>query len=188
MNHTVETVEPILRTTKGILDVEWLDPEVRTQVADMENRAHSEVLSGSGGYYNEGVINVLDRECVCVVLNDNAFRHATAPSLFWVAGDVVIGEEVTDPQRLRALVQQDNVKILKKNFVLYYDRMKSTRGQVPIFVIRGLPFPEIEGVIGIRDVLSASPIGSVDIYLKERFGWSTQARDLGTILIGFNRS
>jgi len=187
MSHSVETVEPILRTTKGILDVKWLDREARTQVADIENKAHSEVLSGSGGYYNEGVINVLDRECVCVVLNNNAFRHATAPSLFWVAGGVVIGEEVTDPERLRALVKQDNVKTLKKNFVLYYDRMRSTRGQVPVFVIRGLPFPEIEGVTGVRDVLSASPIGSVDIYLKERFGWSTEVRDLGTILIGFYR-
>ncbi|HUV77285.1 MAG TPA: hypothetical protein VMW06_04415 [Desulfobacterales bacterium] len=186
MSHTVEAVEPILRTTKGILDVKWLDREARTKVAEIENRAQSEVLSGSGGYYNEGVINVLDRECVCVVLNNNAFRHATSPSLFWVAGDVVIGEEVTDPEHLRALVKQDNIKILKKNFVLYFDRMKTTRGQVPVFVIRGLPFPEIEGVTGVRDVLSASPIGSVDIYLKERFGWSTEARDLGTILIGFN--
>jgi hypothetical protein len=182
------TVEPILETTKGILDVKWLDRKDRTKVAEIENRAHSEVLSGSGGYYNEGVIKVLDRECICVVLNNNTFRHASSPSLFWVVGDVVIGEEVTDPERLRALVKQDNVKTLKKNFVLYYDRMRSTRGQVPVFVIRGLPFPEIEGVTGVRDVLSASPIGSVDIYLKERFGWSTEVRDLGTILIGFDRS
>lgn len=188
MRHTIETVEPILRITKGILDVKWLDREARTRVADIENRAHSKVLSGSGGYYNEGVIKVLDREFVCVVLNNNAFRHATSPSLFWVAGDVVIGEEVTDPECLRELVKQDNIKILKKNFVLYFDRMKATRGQVPVFVIGGLPFPEIEGITEIRDVLSASPIGSVDIYLKERFDWSTEDRDLGTILIGFNRS
>jgi hypothetical protein len=188
MSHTVETVEPILRTTQGILDVKWLDREARTQVADIENKAHKEVLSGSGGYYNEGVIKVLDREWVCVVLNNNAFRHATAPSLFWVAGDVVIGEEVTDPERLQTLLKRDSIKVLKKNFVLHYDRMKETRGQKPIFVIRGLPFPEIEGITGVRDVLSASPIGSVDIYLKERFDWSTKARDLGTILIGFNRS
>ena len=187
MHYTVETVEPTLRATQGILDVKWLNPKARNEVADIEKRAHREVLSGSGGYYNEGVMKVLDREHVCVVLNNNAFRHATAPSLFWMAGDVVIGEEVTDPERLRRLVKQDTVKVLKKNFVLHYDRMKETRGKKPIFVIRGLPFPEIEGITGVRDVISASPIGSVDIYLKERFGWSTEARDLGTILIGFNR-
>ena len=186
MSHTVETVEPILRTTKGILDVKWLDREARTKVAEIENRAQSEVLSGSGGYYNEGVIKVLARRFVGVLLNNNEFRHATEPSLFWVAGDIVIGEEVMDPRRLQALIRQDNIKVLKKNFVLYFDRMKEARGQMPVFVIRGLSFPEIEDISGLRDVLSASPAGSVDVYLKERFGWDTKARDLGTILIGFN--
>lgn len=186
MHNPVIKVEPILRNTKGILDVKWLDEEARAKVLEIENKINKEGLSRSGGYYNEGVIDVLARRFVGALLNNNEFRHATEPSLFWVAGDIVIGEEVMDPGRLQALIKQDNIKILKKNFVLYFDRMKETRGQVPIFVIRGLSFPEIEDITGIRDVISASPTGSVDIYLKEQFGWDTKARDLGTILIGFN--
>jgi len=186
MHHSVIKVEPILRSTKGILDVKWLDEETRTKVLEIENNINNEGLSRSGGYYNEGVIDILARRFVGALLNNNEFRHATEPSLFWIAGDMVIGEEVMDPERLQALIKQDNIKILKKNFVLYFDRMKEARGQMPAFVIRGLSFPEIEDITGIRDVLSASPIGSVDIYLKERFGWDTKARDLGTILIGFD--
>ncbi len=120
------------------------------------------------------------------MLNNNEFRHATEPSLFWVAGDIVIGEEVTDDTRLRHLKEKNTVKILRKKFVLHFDRMKEARGHPPVFIVRGLPFPEVEGIHGIQDVFSASPVGSVDIYLKERFGWDTKARDLGTILIGFN--
>lgn len=186
MHHPIIKVEPVLRKTKGILDVKWLDEETRAKILEIENNINKEGLSLSGGYYNEGVIDVLARRFVGALLNNNEFRHASEPSLFWVAGDIVIGEEVMDPKCLQALIKQDNIKILKKNFVLYFDRMKETRGQVPVFVIRGLSFPEIEEITGIRNVLSASPTGSADVYLKERFGWDTKDRILGTILIGFN--
>ena len=186
MNKHLEQIEAVLKSTKGILDLNWLDREVRTKVFEFENSAHQNGLSGFGGYQNEGVKDILSRKHVCVVLNNNEFRHATEPSLFWVAGDIVIGEEVTDDTRLRHLKEKNTVKILRKKFVLHFDRMKEARGHPPVFIVRGLPFPEVEGIHGIQDVLSASPVGSVDIYLKERFGWDTKARDLGTILIGFN--
>jgi len=186
MNKHPEQIEAVLKSTKGILDLKWLDHEIRTKVSEIENNAYKNGLSGFGGYYNEGIKDVLSRKHICVVLNNNEFRHATEPSLFWVAGDIVIGEEVTDETRLQSLKEKNTVKILRKKFVLHLDRMKSARGHPPIFVVRGLPFHEIEGATGIRDVLSASPAGSVDIYLKERFGWNTKDRDLGTILIGFN--
>jgi len=187
VNPTVEKVEAALRSTKGVLDVKWLDQETRKSVFDLEEKARQEGLSSAGShYYNEGVAHVLSREFVGVVLNNNKFRHATAPSLFWIAGNMVIGEEVTDALRLQELAKNKHVKILRRNFVLYFDRMKAARGQAPTFVIRGLPFPEIEGIAGVSEVLSASPIGSADVYFKERFGWDSRARDLGTILIGFN--
>ena len=186
MNSFVEKVEAVLRSTKGILDVKWLDPEAQKKTLELEQDVCQEGLCGTGGYYNEGVADVLARKYVCVVLNNNEFRHATAPSLFWIAGNVVIGEEVIDAVRLQELAGDENVKVFRKNFVIYYDRMKAARGKAPKFVVRGLPFPEIEGVAGIRKVLSASPIGSADVYFKERFGWDVRAHDLGTILIGFN--
>ena len=186
MNKLLEQIEAILRSTKGILDVKWLDKEARAKVSEIENNPYKSKSSGLGGYYNEGVKDVLSRKHACVVLNNNEFRHATEPSLFWVAGNIIIGEEVTDDTCLQSLKKKNTVKILRKKFVLHFDRMKEARGQMPVFVIRGLSFPEIEGITGIRDVLSGSPVGSVDVYLKERFGWDTNARDLGTILIGFN--
>lgn len=186
INPSFEKVEVILRSTKGILDVKWIDQETKKRALEFEEKVRQRALSGTGGYYNEGAVQVLSRTHVCVVLNNTEFRHATEPSLFWVAGDIVIGEEVTDPERLKALKKKGNIKVLKKDFVLHFDRMKKARGRPPVFVIRGIPFPELEGINGIRDVLSASPVGSADIYFKERFGWDTNAPELGTILIGFN--
>jgi hypothetical protein len=183
-----EQIEAVLRSTRGILDVKWLDQEARIKISEIEIDLSENGLSGLGGYYNEGVKDVLSRKQICVVLNNNEFRHATEPSLFWVAGNIVIGEEVTDDALLQRYKDKNTVKILRKRFVLHFDRMKKARGHRPVFIIRGLPFHEIEGVDGIHDILSASPVGSLDIYFKERYGWDIHANDLGTILIGFNQS
>jgi hypothetical protein len=188
MNKQFEQIEAALRTTKGILDLKWLDQEARAKISEIENNLYKNGLSGLGGYYNEGVANILSRKHICIVLNNNEFRHATEPSLFWVAGGIVIGEEVTDDSRLQSLKEKKTVKTLRKKFVLHYDRMKEARGHQPVFVVRGLPFYEIEGIRGIHDVLSASPVGSLDVYFKKRYGWDISAKNLGTILIGFNLS
>ncbi|MEJ2658747.1 MAG: hypothetical protein P8012_16425, partial [Desulfobacterales bacterium] len=188
MNKHLEQIEAVLRSTKGILDVKWLDHEDRAKVSELENKLYKNGLSGLGGYYNEGVKDALSRKYICVVLNNNEFRHATEPSLFWIAGDIVIGEEVTDNTRLQSLKKKNTVKILRNKFVLHFDRMKEARGHPPVFIVRGLPFHEIEAIRGIHDVLSASPSGSIDVYLKTRYGWDINAKDLGTILIGFNLS
>lgn len=186
MSQAAEKVEIVLRSTQGILDVKWLNQEDRESAFAHEEKFRKERRSGAGDYYNEGIIEVLSRKFICVVLNNNQFRHGTAPSLFWIAGGVIIGEEVVDPGRLQEIMGAKDIKVLRKNFVLYFDRIKKVRGQAPVFVVRGLPFPEIEGIAEICDVFSASPMGLVDLYFKERFGWNTKANDLGTILIGFN--
>ncbi|MBW2603195.1 MAG: hypothetical protein JRE28_02610 [Deltaproteobacteria bacterium] len=187
MNTRLEEIGTALRATKGILDVKWLDQETKKRALAFEEEAHKEVLpGGTGNYYNQGAVDVLSRKYICAVLNNNEFRHATEPSLFWVAGDIVIGEEITDDRCLQRLKEKNTVKILRKNFVLHLDRMKEARGIPPVFIVRGLPFYEIEDIGGIHDVISASPIGSADVYFKKQYGWDINDSALGTILIGFN--
>jgi hypothetical protein len=186
MESFVEKVEDALRNTRGILDVGWVsEADVKT-VDHYEKELQERGLGGLGKYCNEGISNVLSRRFICAVLNNNDFRHASKPCLAWVVGDVVIGEEITDKKHLEFLKRSERIKVIGNNFVIYYDRIKDAAGQPPIFVCRALPFPEIEAIPDIRDVLSASPIGSADLYLKNRFGWNTEDPILGTILIGFN--
>ena len=180
------SVEKALRDTKGILEVGWLEENDRQAIRQFEEELQKRGLGGLGKYCNEGVLNVLGSQMVCVVLNNNDFRHATEPCLSWVVGDVVIGEEVSDQERLESLKRSERVKVIGKNFVVFFDRIKKTADQQPTFVFRALAFPEIEGIPGVKDVLSASPLGSADLYLKERFGWEAGKPELGTILIGFN--
>jgi hypothetical protein len=180
------SVEQALRDTKGILDVGWIDEQDRQTLRQFEEELQRRGLGGLGKYCNEGVLKVLGSQMVCVVLNNNDFRHATEPCLSWVVGDVVIGEEVSDQGRLESLKRSAGVKVIGKNFVVFSDRVKQTAGRQPTFVFRALAFPEVEGIPGVKDILSASPLGAADLYLKERFGWDAGKPELGTILIGFN--
>jgi hypothetical protein len=186
LEKTKVSVEQALRDTKGILAVGWIDEKDRQTIRQFEEELQKRGLGGLGKYCNEGVLKVLGSQLVCVVLNNNDFRHATEPCLSWVVGEVVIGEEVSDPERLELLKSRAGVKVIGKNFVIFADRVKETAGRQPTFVFRALAFPEVEGIADVKDVLSASPHGAADLYLKERFGWEARKPELGTILIGFN--
>jgi hypothetical protein len=182
----IRSVEEALRSTRGILHIGWISGEDATAISQFEKDLQEKGLGGLGKYYNEGIFEVIRREFICAVLNNNEFRHADKPCLSWMMGDVVIGEEITDKDQLESLKESNKIKIIGKNFVVYYDRIKTASGQPPVFICRALAFPEIESVRGVRDVLSASPVGLVDLYLKNKFGWDTMDSVLGTILIGFN--
>jgi len=186
MEIRLKEVQEALLATKGILDVRWIEEKDRTVIRGMEEQLCKQGLGGLGKAYNEGVFSVLSRELVCVVLNNNDFRHADVPCLSWVVDDLVIGEEITDLGKLESLKAQKDIKIIGRNFVVYFDRVRQVRGREPSFVFRGLHFPEIEGIAAVRDVVSASPMGAADSYLKTLYGWDTEDPELGTILIGFN--
>lgn len=175
-----------MRAARGILDVGWIAEEDAATISELEKDLHDKGLGGIGKYCNAGVFEVISRQFICAVLNNNEFRHADKPCLSWMMGDVVIGEEVTDERHLESLKASGKVKVIGRNFVIYYDRIRAAASQPPVFVCRALAFPEVEGVPGVRDVLSASPVGAADLYLKNKFGWDTKDPALGTILIGFN--
>ncbi len=50
MNKHLEQIEAVLKSTKGILDLNWLDREIRTKVSEIENSAYKNGLLGFGGY------------------------------------------------------------------------------------------------------------------------------------------
>lgn len=173
------TIEECLRRTHGIRDVAWLTRADMGHIRRLED-------AGARSASNEGLFAVAARQHVCAVLSGPEFRHESAPCVQWVADGVVIGEEVTDPARRAELSASATVGRMGPQFFLYYDRIKAARGKAPRFVFRPLPFPELEDCAGLRRVVSASPGGGADGYLKQRFGWPSEDGGLGTILIGFD--
>ena len=95
----IEAVESALANTPGILDTKWLGETERQGVQKLEDALEKEGRGLAGACRNRGVMEVLERRQVCAVLNNNEFRHASEPALAWVAGDLIIGEEICDQKK-----------------------------------------------------------------------------------------
>ena len=105
-------IKKTIEMIPGIRAVAWLMTEERQKIAELEGLQEEKGAStkGAGAYQSHGMTQVLSRQEVCVVLNDNHFRHALTPSLLWMMGGVIIGEEVTDPERLIEIQQPKKLK------------------------------------------------------------------------------
>jgi len=172
----IDNVDACLRQTRGIRGVGWLATEERNCVRRLE-------ALGMG--VNTGLLEVLDCRHVCAVLSDTDFRHDSSSCVRWVAEGIVIGEEVPDRSRREVLLRSPSVGCLGDRFLLYYDRMKASRGKPPVFVYGSLPFAELAVCENVRQVVSCSPGADADLYVKRCFAWPQDDVVLGTILIGF---
>ena len=183
INKALERVEKVLKDIKGTLDVKQLSPENRAKILELEETFEEEASSESKRYYNEGIREVLERQEVIVLAHTPEFRHPPAPFVKWRLGGVDVGEEVWDAKSIEELKENKNVLFVGKTFIIYRDRLKNSPLKDFIVLFPSLPFPELESLNEIKDVVSASPSCPTDIYTKHIMGWDAK---LGLIIIGFD--
>jgi hypothetical protein len=78
--------------------------------------------------------------------------------------------------------------LLGKSLVLYRDELTQARGKPLKLAYRALPFPELEEVPGVKDVVSVTITVPVHSRFSQKAGWNPDDPNLGTVLIGFNES
>jgi len=173
-------------SVRGVVDVRLLSREMRGRILELEARLEANP-SGLGFFRNEGVHEVMEREIVLALLSDTRFRHGSQASLVWAVDGVIIGEEVPNGRGLDSTASDKEFKAPGGRFVLHMDRIeKVSRTGKSCLIVKPLPFPELEGVEGVKRVVSASPSTEVDLFIRESLGWDLLDRSLGTILLGFD--
>ena len=182
----LKRIEKAIKRIRGIVDVIPLSHGDLKKILDLEKEAGNNAAMGIIKCSNEGLMEVSQRDMVIAVANNNDFRHASEPTIYWKAGDVIIGKEVPTKCDIEKLKMNKNILFIGQKFVIYKDTLKQARGKEAIFVFPGLTFSELEIVPEIKNIISASPSGLADIYIKEKAHWSLTDPTLGTILIGFN--
>lgn len=174
----------ILSGIKGLREASVLPLEHRPKIIESElvhNRKHS--LS----FHNEGMQEVLKRQVVVAVMHTPQLRPPPKPTVVLITqNNEVVGEEVHDPEKLKSLQAQRETMLLGRNFVIYTTRLRRVLGKRAKFVMPPLPFPEVQGVGGIKNVVSASPSPETDTLLRHLMGWRTTDPAVGTLLIGYN--
>jgi len=179
----LEKVEKVLKSIKGVLEVRQISPENRGKILELEETFEEEASDPSKCYYNEGIREVLDRQEVIVLTHTNEFRHPPAPFVKWRLGGVYVGEEVWDAKCIEELKENKNALFIGKTFVIHRDRLKNSPLRNFEVLFPPIPFPELEGLNEIKDVVSASPSCPTDIYIKHIMGWDDKK---GLIIIGFD--
>ncbi len=185
-SHVLDKVESILRNVEGTVGAYPLSRAELRRILELEEK-HEENASGSSTrYLNLGVREVSKREVALAVVKTSNFPRPVSPTIVLVSDGVIVGEEIVDSAKNEDLEKNPKAILIDRHFVMYQDRVKSHPASDSVFQFPPTPFPLLEKMEEMRDVVSASPSALSDLYIKEKGGWQVADPQLGTILIGFD--
>jgi len=183
---TIDEAEKILRGIKGIVDVERLNDEDRAEILNLEQRAEQILMMGLAKTVNRGLRDAIDRDVTYAAIHDPDLRHPPGPTVIWVRGEEIIGEEVWDKAIIEKLKNRGDVLFIGEGFILYAEKIRRMQKTEVTVVFPSLPVPELQSIDKIESVVSATLSAPADLHVKRKLGWSTTDPKIGTILIGFN--
>ena len=182
----VEVVVKRLLKTPGVVAC-WVVPnEDRDSLRQLENEANVRLGLPGMDIVNDGVKDALAREHVVMISHSPALRHPPGPIILICDGESVVGEEIWQPGQFEKLSNDPNALFLGTSLVLHRDALTRARGKPLKLAYKALPFPEVEEVPGVKDVVSITITIPVHFQFSQKAGWNPNDPNLGTVLIGFN--
>ena len=182
----VDAVIKRLLNTPGVVAC-WVVPdEDRDSLRQLENEANSRLGLPGMNIVNEGIKDALARQHIVVISHSPTLRHPPGPIILMCDEDNVVGEEIWKPGQFEKLSKDPNALFLGKSLVLYRDALAKAKGKPLKLMYKALPFPEIEEIPGVKDVVSITITIPVHFRFSQKAGWNPDDPNLGTVLIGFN--
>jgi len=183
---TVDVVVKRLLNTPGVVAC-WVVPdEDRDSLRQLENEANSRLGLPGMDIVNEGIRDALARQHVVMISHSPTLRHPPGPIILMCDEDNVVGEEIWEPGQFEKLSKDPNALFLGKSLILYRDALAKAKGKPLKLMYKALPFPEIEEIPGVKDVVSITITIPVHFRFSQKAGWNPDDPNLGTVLIGFN--
>jgi len=182
----VQTAVERLSATSGIVSCWVLPDREREELCRLETETNRRLRLPGIEIVNEGIGEVLKRKHVLIILHSPELRHPSKPIVLVLNGDQVVGEEVWEQTQIEKLSGDNNFLLLGKNLALNREALFNAKGKDLKIVYRGLPFPELDEVRCIRDVVSVTLTAPVHSKFSRKAGWNSNDPNLGTVLVGFN--
>lgn len=171
MNAVRSAVRRKLLALKGIEALEFLDQEFRQEIERRERDAEGNgAVGGLMAFVNTGVWDVLTRQEVFVIVARPQVEmlHPQEHLVHIVdQKGQVIGEYLPEGRRDEVELRE-NAYLLSEDFVLYGD--VDIVGE-PYFLIPPMTFPPLDGLPGIKRLVSASISTVSDDYIRSRLGF-----------------
>lgn len=137
---------------------------------------------------NDGLIECLKREHCLVMFKTDKFRKPPQPTvLLKTDKGRTLGREIISIEDMKEYSSSDKVIFLSNNFILFKpDKITQTREKDrEFFLLPPIPFPELDGITDIEDVVSGSPSTVGDAYIKNKYGYPDDP-EIATIIIAFS--
>ena len=181
----VENAIKIIKRLKGVLDVQELSKADKKALLKIESIKKDDVIP----VVNEGLNECLKKEFCLVMLKTDEFRNPSKPTVLLVTDKGrILGRELISIEDKEKYSDQDNVYFLSNNFIVFKpDKMTRSAGiGKELFLLPTIPFPELNEIEEISDVISGSPSTMGDAYIKNKFSYPDNPR-LATIIVAFNK-
>jgi hypothetical protein len=170
-----------LREIPGVLAVGLLTKKDKKEVIHLEKNAKNRGAAwGTMDFINEGTFEALKREVTWVLLIDENFRDPPRPWMVMLDEDGELLGEWIKKEKIAEMKKRDDVIFMGPDFVMY---KKIPKGK-PYFLMPSLPFPELDDLPGLENVVSGSPCPPSDEYLKQVL--DCEGSKHGTLLVGFD--
>jgi len=171
-----------LEGVKGVLGIKMLSKGEREKILELEQEAEKHVLYGMGKGLNTGLREILKRDFIVAIANDDEFEWPPEPAIQIVCGNEVIGEEIKSPEKAEEYKRQGH--IVTGNLVIFRDKAKSIMSRKDFTVVfPPMSFKRLEVIDEFTDVVSASPCPPSHLFISECMNANNAP---GTILVGFN--
>ncbi len=180
----VEEAIDIIKTLDGAIDVQELSEEDRKALMKIESSPNNDIIP----VVNKGLNECLSREFCLVLLKTEDFRIPSKPTVLLITNSGrILAQELISPQDNRKYAHNDNVIFLSNNFIIFKpDKLTRSVGEKELFILPAIPFPELNDVLTIKDVVSCSPSTLGDKYLKDKYNYPDDPH-LATIIVAFSK-
>lgn len=181
----IATVKGKVEKLPGIVAVEFLSPELRERLIEMEKEA--EMNGACGGlmpFTNQGVWESFKREqqFIMVVKSGTTLIPGYGKGLVYISDQKgqIMGEWINQ-ERFEELKDRKDVCFLSNDFVLYPD-VHPEGSQ--LFVLPPIDFPYLDDIHEVKNVTSGSISTLADDYIRAQLGFAETKHY--THLVGFD--
>ena len=180
----VKNAIKIINKLKGVLDVQKLSEEDKKALLEIESSRKGDMIP----VVNTGLEECMKKDFYLVVLKNEEFRSPPIPTVLLVTDKGrILGQELISPDEKEKYQNRKDAYFLSPEFVIFKpdEATRSMQREKEFFLLPSVPFPELNNIEGIMDVVSCSPSTVGDSYLKDKYGYP-QDPHIATILVGFS--
>lgn len=180
----VNKVIKALEEMGGTLEIKKLSNEDITALIDIESNRDNDIIP----VINEGVKECFRRDHSIVLFKNRHFRLPSGPTLFLTTEDgTILGHDIFTEEEKEKYRNDERAYFLSDDFVIFKEDIKNKdfKPTKQYFILPPVPFPELNELDIITDVVSSSPSAESDMYLKRKYGVLEDPK-IASIIVSFS--